>query len=190
MLPTIQLVSREELDIPKSFWPNSWEGLVKHVEKGGFFRTVVAMRGGMDPSAAQQQLDRVEFSPNLDWDEKDRFRARGRAEAEIQAAELDHFTMMTDQLVPPEFGKLLRRPWGDKALDMSFWSCTLPVEILANEKERKALMSHGQQHPCPLPPPAPPPPSPPPPPANGAGLVADGSESAASGPDNPEKIQH
>jgi hypothetical protein len=155
MLPTIQLVSREELDIPKSFWPNSWEGLVKHVEKGGFFRTVVAMRGGMDPSAAQQQLDRVEFSPNLDWDEKDRFRARGRAEAEIQAAELDHFTMMTDQLVPPEFGKLLRRPWGGKALD-----------------------------------PAPPPPSPPPPPANGAGLVADGSESAASGPDNPEKIQH
>ena len=148
MLPTIQLVSREELDIPKPFWPTSWEGLVKHVEQGGFFRTVVAMRGGMDPSAAQQQLDRVEFSPNLDWDEKDRFRARGRAEAEIQAAELDHFTMMTD------------------------------------------LMSHGQQHPCPLPPPAPPPPSPPPPPANGAGLVADGSESAASGPDNPEKIQH
>ena len=66
MLPTIQLVSREELDIPKSFWPNSWEGLVKHVEQGGFFRTVVAMRGGMDPSEAQQQLASIDFRQNID----------------------------------------------------------------------------------------------------------------------------
>ena len=100
-----------------------------------------------------------------------------------------HFATMGDQLVPQEFGKLLRRLWGDKALDMSFWSCDLLAEILAvaNEKEMKALMSHGQQHPCPLPPPALPPP---PPPANGAGPVANGSESAASGPDNPANSQH
>ena len=103
-----------------------------------------------------------------------------------------HFVTTGDHVVPQEFGKLLRRLWGDKALDMSFWSCTLPVEILAvaNEKEMKALMSHGQQHPCPLPPPALPPPPLPPPPANGAGPNADGSESAASSPDNPGNIQH
>ena len=189
MLPTIQLVSREELDIPKPFWPTSWEDLVKHVERGGFFRTVVAMRGGMDPSAAQQQLDRVEFSPNLDWDEKDRLRASGRAETVIQAAELDHFTVMTDQLLPPEFGKLLRLPWGDKALQIPFWSGKLLAERLAiaDEEKRKALMSHGQQHPCPLPPPALPPP---PPPAKRVRQDADGSESAASGPDNPVNNQH
>ena len=189
MLPTIQLVSREELDIPKPFWPTSWEDLVKHVERGGFFRTVVAMRGGMDPSAAQQPLDRVEFSSNLDWDEKDRLRARGRAETVIQAAELDHFTVMTDQLLPPEFGKLLRLPWGDKALQIPFWSGKLLAERLAiaDEEKRKALMSHGQQHPCPLPPPALPPP---PPPAKGVSQDADGSESAASGPDNPVNNQH
>jgi hypothetical protein len=103
-----------------------------------------------------------------------------------------HFVTTGDHVVPQEFRKLLRRLWGDKALDMSFWSCNLPVEILAvaNEKEMKALMSHGQQHPCPLPPPALPPPPLPPPPANGAGQDADGSESAASGPDNPGNIQH
>jgi hypothetical protein len=108
MLPKIQLVSREKLDIPKTFWPTSWEDLVKHIEGSGHFRTVVAICGGMDPSTAQQQLVRVEFSPNLDWDEKDHCRARARAEAVIQAAELDHLAMMTDQLIPPEFGKLLR----------------------------------------------------------------------------------
>jgi hypothetical protein len=100
-----------------------------------------------------------------------------------------HFATMGDQLVPQEFGKLLRRLWGDKALQMPFWSCNLLAECLAvaDEKKLKALMSHGQQHPCPLPPPALPPP---PPPANGAEQVVDGSGSAASGPDNPEMAKH
>ncbi len=44
-LPTVQLVSREALDIPKDSWPTSWEGRVEHVEKGGYFRRIGAMRG-------------------------------------------------------------------------------------------------------------------------------------------------
>jgi hypothetical protein len=45
-LPSVHLVSREELDIPKKSWPNSWEGLVEHVESGGYFRWRGALRGG------------------------------------------------------------------------------------------------------------------------------------------------
>jgi hypothetical protein len=51
----------------------------------------------------------------------------------------------------------------------------LLAEILegAHEKCLKALLSHGQAHPCPLPPPPPRPPPPPP---------------AAGGPDNPPRV--
>jgi hypothetical protein len=97
MLPTIQLVSREELDIPKSFWPNSWEGLVKHVEKGGFFRTVVAMRGGMDPSV-QQQLDSIDFRQNIDWDETDRCLGRVRAGEVIAPPEFTNYMRLAQLL--------------------------------------------------------------------------------------------
>ena len=77
-LPTIQLVSYAALDIPKDSWPTSWEGLVEHVEKGGYFRTVAAMRGGMDPAAAQQQLGLLDFTGHLDWDNIDHCLARVR----------------------------------------------------------------------------------------------------------------
>ena len=101
------------------------------------------------------------------------------------------FGLITDRLVPPEFGKLLRSLWGDKALQMPFWSCNLLAECLAtaDEKTFKALMAQGQANPCPLPPPAPPPP-PPPPPGLGGGQDIDGTGSAASGPDNPQNVQH
>ena len=103
------------------------------------------------------------------------------------------FGSIADRMVPPEFGKLLVNLWGDKALQLPFWSCDLLAEFLAaaDEKTLKALMSHGEAHPCPLPPPAPPPPPPPPPPpALGAGSVTDGTGSAASSPDNPQIVQH
>jgi hypothetical protein len=100
------------------------------------------------------------------------------------------FLSIGDQAMPPEFGKFLTSMWGEKASQITVWSCSLLAECLAaaDEKTLKALMSHGQQHPCPLPPPALPPP---PPPADGAGQVdVDGSGSAASGPDNPEMAKH
>ena len=110
------------------------------------------------------------------------------------------FLSIGDQAMPPEFGKFLTSMWGEKASQITVWSCSLLAECLAaaDEKTLKALMSHGQQHPCGgLPPPAlPPPPLPPalPPPllpADGAGQVdVDGSGSAASGPDNPEMAKH
>ena len=103
------------------------------------------------------------------------------------------FGLQGDQMVPPEFGRLLASLWGEKAFQTPFWSCNLLAECLAvaDEKALKALMSHGQAHACPLPPPALPPP-PLPPPLPGAGQVADGSGSAASGPDkdNPANAQH
>ena len=103
------------------------------------------------------------------------------------------FGSITDRMVPPEFGKLLKSLWGDKALQLPFWSCNLLAECLAtaDEKTFKALMAQGQANPCPLPPPAhPPPPLPPPPPALGAGQDIHGTGSAASGPDNPQNAQH
>ena len=103
------------------------------------------------------------------------------------------FGLQGDQMVPPEFGRLLASLWGEKAFQTPFWSCNLLAECLAvaDEKALKALMSHGQAHACPLPPPALPPP-PLPPPLPGAGQVADGSGSAASGPDkdNPANALH
>jgi hypothetical protein len=99
------------------------------------------------------------------------------------------FAAMTDQVVPHELGKLLRRLRGDKALLIPFWNCSVLAECLAvaDEKTLKALMTHGQLHPCPLPRPALPPP---PPPAYRAGPAADGTGSAASGPENPGDNRH
>ena len=70
------------------------------------------------------------------------------------------FGLQGDQMVPPEFGRLLASLWGEKAFQTPFWSCNLLAECLAvaDEKALKALMSHGQAHACPLPPPALPPP--------------------------------
>lgn len=101
------------------------------------------------------------------------------------------FGLQGDQMVPPQFARLLASLWGERAFQIPFWSCNLLAECLAvaDEKALKALMSHGQAHACPLPPPAIPPP-PLQPPIPGAGQAADGSAAAASGPDNPENAQH
>lgn len=85
-LPTIHLVSHEAVDIPKGCWPTSWEGLVEHVEMGGYFRKVGAMRGGMDPAIAQQ-LSLIDFR-GTDWAELDRNLARVRAGEAIPPEQL------------------------------------------------------------------------------------------------------
>ena len=103
-----------------------------------------------------------------------------------------YFGLMVDQQVPPEFNRLLMSLFGDKVSQLQVWSCNLLAECLAvaDEKALKALMSHGQNHPCPLPPPPPPIPPPPPPPGHGAEQVASSTGSAASGPDNPANVKH
>jgi hypothetical protein len=102
-----------------------------------------------------------------------------------------HFGSTVDRQVPQEFARLMMSLCGDKASQMQFWSCNLLSECLAaaDEKALKALMSHGQSNPCPLPPP-PYIPSVPPPPDHGAGQIAGGTGSAAGGPDNPVNAQH
>ena len=47
-IPTIRLVRHDAQEIPKDTWPASWEGLVEHVQQGGYFRTIATLRGGMD----------------------------------------------------------------------------------------------------------------------------------------------
>ena len=74
------------MDIPKGCWPTSWEGLVEHVEMGGYFRKVGAMRGGMDPAIAQQ-LSLIDFR-GTDWAELDRNLARVRAGEAIPPEQL------------------------------------------------------------------------------------------------------
>ncbi len=102
------------------------------------------------------------------------------------------FGLQGGQRVPQEFCRLMMSLFGERALQIPLWSCNLLAECLAvgDEKTLKALMSHGQTHACPLPPPAHPPPPLPPPPLPGAGQDADGSGSAASGPDNPDYAKH
>ena len=36
-MPTIRLVGGDGIDPPKHSWPTSWDCLVEHVGKGGFF---------------------------------------------------------------------------------------------------------------------------------------------------------
>ena len=64
-------------------------------------------------------------------------------------------SMVDHHQVPPEFDRLMTSLCGDKAPQLQVWSCNLLAECLAvaDEKTLKALMSHGQNHPCPLPPP-------------------------------------
>jgi hypothetical protein len=96
-LPTIHLVSHEAMDIPKVLWPTSWEGLVEHVETGGYFRKVGAMRGGMDP-AVVQQLSLVDFNRYLDWEEIDRNLARVRTGEVIPPDQMTETMLMAQQL--------------------------------------------------------------------------------------------
>ena len=70
-VPIIRLVSHDAFDLPRNAWPTSWEGLVQHVEQGGFFRVTPVLRGGMDP-AQQRLLDSAVFDDNLPWDVLDR----------------------------------------------------------------------------------------------------------------------
>ena len=69
--PTIRLVSREAVDLPKESWPTSWEGLVEHVNKGGSFRGVARMRGGMNPDM-QALLASTVSNDSLLWESLDR----------------------------------------------------------------------------------------------------------------------
>ena len=70
-LPTIRLVSREAIDLPKNSWPTSWEGLLEHVNTGGFFRSIPTLRGGMTPDM-QALLDSTVFDDHLPWGAIDR----------------------------------------------------------------------------------------------------------------------
>ena len=98
------------------------------------------------------------------------------------------FGSVIDRQIPPEFCNILTSLCGEKASQVQVWSCNLLAECLAvaDEKQFKAMMSHGQTHPCPLPPPPPPPL--PPPPGHAAGQAIDGTGSAAGGPDNPANV--
>ena len=122
-LPSVHLVSREELDIPKKSWPNSWEGLVEHVERGGYFRWRGALRGGMDPAVAQQQLSLFDFNRHLDWDEIDRNLARVRAGGPISQDEMTE-NMMLAQLLS---GCVALQQWDPLAAFLA----TQPPEVRA-----------------------------------------------------------
>lgn len=113
----------------------------------------------------------------------------------MEFASLDaarHFGSMIDQGVPPEFATVMIRLFGDKVAQAQFWCCSVVSEVFAgvDEKTMKALMTHGQAHPCPLPPPQyAPPPLPPNPQAIG-GQNVNGTGAAANAADNPGPAGH
>ena len=67
------------MDVPRDDWPTTWEGLVEHIVKGGYFRTVPRLRGGMGPMEAQRLLDSTNFDEHLPWEEIDQNLACVRA---------------------------------------------------------------------------------------------------------------
>jgi hypothetical protein len=69
--PTIRLVSHEFLDLPLRSWPTSWDCLVEHVRKGGSFRSVAVLRGGMNQEM-QELLQNTVFDEHLPWELIDR----------------------------------------------------------------------------------------------------------------------
>ena len=122
-LPTVNLVSHDALDIPKDSWPTTWEGLVEHVEKGGYFRTVAAMRGGMDPAEAQRLLSIANFDGHTRWDEIDRNLARVRAGEQISPAEMTDPMCLAQALA----GCVALQQWDSLAAFLG----TLPQEVMA-----------------------------------------------------------
>jgi hypothetical protein len=122
-LPSVHLVSTEERDIPKKSWPNSWEGLVEHVKRGGYFRWRGALRGGMDPAAAQQQFSLFCFNRHLDWDEIDQNLARVRAGVPISQNEMTENMMLEQQLS----GCVALQQWDPLAAFLA----TQPLEVKA-----------------------------------------------------------
>ena len=87
-MPTIRLVERDGIDLPKHSWPTSWDGLVEHVGKGGFFRRAAALRGGMNPDEARQLLANTTLDETLPWPEIDRLLADLRSGIPVAQEEL------------------------------------------------------------------------------------------------------
>ncbi len=71
----------------KDTWPASWEGLVEHVQQGGYFRRIATLRGGMDQDA-QNLLDGIDFNTTLTWEEIDQLLCRIRTGVPIPAEEI------------------------------------------------------------------------------------------------------
>ena len=89
ILPTIRLVSREAIDLPKNSWPTSWEGLLAHVNTGGFFRSISTLKGGMNQEM-QALLDSTVFDDNLPWEAIDRDLASVRSGAPASQTDTIH----------------------------------------------------------------------------------------------------
>jgi hypothetical protein len=97
-MPTIRLVTHDAQEIPKDTWPASWEGLVEHVQQGGYFRRIATLRGGMDQDA-QNLLDGIDFNTPLAWEEIDQLLVRIRTGVPIPAEEITYNVRLAQALV-------------------------------------------------------------------------------------------
>lgn len=67
----------EHVELRRASLPRTWEDMVEHTERGGFYRIVGLQRGGMDPVLGQL-LDSTAFVDNLPWTQIDEALVRVR----------------------------------------------------------------------------------------------------------------
>ena len=176
--PTIRLVSREAVDLPKESWPTSWEGLVEHVNKGGSFRGVARMRGGMNPDM-QALLASTVSNDSLLWESLDRDPDSvwiGPPVPVDAQTDMMHLTLASDMVLQHSnsLESTLLTLWrgettGDVLPPPRLAAQSAVTFVGIGEKALRVLMSHAGAHPCP---------------------VGGGTGAAAGAPDNPGAAQH
>lgn len=78
-LPNLRFIpyDGEHVELGRDSRPSTWEDMVGHTERGGFYRIVGILRGGMEPEL-EQLLDSTAFVDNLPWNQIDEALVRVR----------------------------------------------------------------------------------------------------------------
>jgi hypothetical protein len=121
-IPTIRLVGGDGIDLPKHAWPNSWDGLVAHVWRGGFFRRAAVLRRGMDPDEAQRLLASTTLDETLPWPEIDRLLANLRSWVPITPPEMQTHSGRLAQALAGCFALQQYEP-------LAAFLASLPIEV-------------------------------------------------------------
>jgi hypothetical protein len=77
--------------------PSTWDEMVGHSEKGGFFRVAGILRGGMNQEV-ERLLDSTVFNESLPWDQIDQDLACVRSGAPVLAEQLTHSMRLAQAL--------------------------------------------------------------------------------------------
>lgn len=129
---SVCLVSYDRIDVPKHDWPTTWDGMVQHVLRGGYFRCVGTLRGGMDQAEVNRLFDGIDFD-DLPWDEIDNHMTSIRAGNPIAADQATDSSRLAEALA----GVLALQQWDQFSVFLN----TQPREVIEGSQLSPARLA-------------------------------------------------